>query len=112
MKGENDEQSADDAHEPVSEDDPQMQLEQAANLRMLNQAIARLPVEFREVVILRELEDLSYKDIAQVVDIPIGTVMSRLAPARKLLRESALVQSTRGNKIGANKNDLQRVANL
>jgi RNA polymerase sigma-70 factor (ECF subfamily) len=55
--------------------------------RLVNDALARLPDEFREVVVLRELEDLSYKEIAAVAGIPIGTVMSRLARARKLLAE-------------------------
>ena len=53
--------------------------------RLINQALEQLPDEFREVIVLRELEDLSYKEIAAVADIPLGTVMSRLARARKLL---------------------------
>lgn len=56
--------------------------------RMLNEAIAVLPAQFREVLVLRELEDLSYKDIARIADVPIGTVMSRLARARRLLAQS------------------------
>jgi RNA polymerase sigma-70 factor (ECF subfamily) len=48
-------------------------------------AIERLPGEFRETLILRELEGLSYKEIAGVLDVPVGTVMSRLARARSLL---------------------------
>jgi RNA polymerase sigma-70 factor (ECF subfamily) len=51
-------------------------------------AIAELPVEFREIVILREMEGLSYKEIAELAEVPIGTVMSRLARARKLLQKS------------------------
>jgi RNA polymerase sigma-70 factor (ECF subfamily) len=51
----------------------------------INRAVANLPVEFREVIILREIQDLSYKEIAAVIDVPIGTVMSRLARARKML---------------------------
>ena len=53
--------------------------------QLISEAIERLPIEFREVVILRELEELSYKEIAVVTGIPIGTVMSRLSRARKRL---------------------------
>jgi RNA polymerase sigma factor (sigma-70 family) len=53
--------------------------------RLVNAALERLPEEFREAIVLRELEDLSYKEIAAIAQIPIGTVMSRLARARKLL---------------------------
>jgi RNA polymerase sigma factor (sigma-70 family) len=53
--------------------------------RVIDAALERLPEEFREVIVLRELEDLSYKEIAAVAGIPLGTVMSRLARARKLL---------------------------
>lgn len=52
----------------------------------LNQSIHALPARFREVLILRELEELSYEDIAVVVAIPVGTVMSRLSRARAMLR--------------------------
>ena len=60
-------------------------LQQADARRLVNDALERLPDEFREVIVLRELEDLSYKEIARVAGIPLGTVMSRLARARKLL---------------------------
>ena len=56
------------------------------NAALLQQALCALPPAFREVIVLKELEDLPYKDIALVVDIPIGTVMSRLARARALLK--------------------------
>jgi RNA polymerase sigma factor, sigma-70 family len=49
-------------------------------------AIEALPVEFREVIVLRELEELSYKDISVIIHVPLGTVMSRLARARKQLQ--------------------------
>jgi RNA polymerase sigma-70 factor (ECF subfamily) len=55
---------------------------------MVNQALEELPVAFREVVVMREIEDLSYKEIAQVAGIPVGTVMSRLARGRVMLRRS------------------------
>ena len=60
-------------------------LQQKDARRLINGALEQLPPEFREVIVLRELEDLSYKEIAAVADIPLGTVMSRLARARKLL---------------------------
>jgi RNA polymerase sigma-70 factor (ECF subfamily) len=60
-------------------------LQQKDARRLINSALEQLPAEFREVIVLRELEDLSYKEIAAVADIPLGTVMSRLARARKLL---------------------------
>jgi len=56
------------------------------NAVLLQQALCALPPVFREVIVLKELEDLPYKDIALVVDIPIGTVMSRLARARAMLK--------------------------
>src|SRR3984893_3969611 len=77
--------------------DPRPTLEETAiaeaDAQALVRAIASLPVGFREVLLLREQEDLSYRDIARVVDIPIGTVMSRLARARGLLRRSPLLHA-------------------
>jgi RNA polymerase sigma-70 factor (ECF subfamily) len=58
--------------------------------RRLDAMIARLPEEFRETLVLREMEDMSYREIAEVTGAPIGTVMSRLARARALLREKWL----------------------
>jgi RNA polymerase sigma-70 factor (ECF subfamily) len=52
---------------------------------MLERAVAALPTEFREVIVLREVEGLSYKEISDVIGAPMGTVMSRLARARKRL---------------------------
>ncbi len=54
-------------------------------IRRINGALERLPLAFREVIVLRELEDCAYKDIAIILDIPIGTVMSRLSRARLML---------------------------
>ena len=58
--------------------------------RLVHQALQRLPAEFREILVLRELEDLPYKEISMVAGIPIGTVMSRLARARKMLADHLL----------------------
>jgi RNA polymerase sigma factor (sigma-70 family) len=78
----------DELHEIESKDlNPEALLLQSADTRMVRQALEKLPVEFREVIVLRELEGLSYKQIADVVDIPLGTVMSRLARARKRLQQ-------------------------
>lgn len=54
----------------------------------LRQAVDALPLEFREVIVLRELEGLSYKEISDVTGVPVGTVMSRLSRARKRLQEA------------------------
>jgi RNA polymerase sigma-70 factor (ECF subfamily) len=61
---------------------------------LLQALLEQLPVEFREVFILRELEGMSYKQISAIADLPIGTVMSRLARARKRL-EQQLAMRTR-----------------
>ena len=71
--------------------DPEQAAMRKADLRLLSDAVAALPLQYREVLILRELEDMSYKEIARVADIPIGTVMSRLARARDLLQKSPLL---------------------
>jgi len=58
-----------------------------ADAKVLQTALEQLPAEFREVIVLRELEGLAYKEIADVVDAPLGTVMSRLARARRQLQQ-------------------------
>ncbi len=64
---------------------PEAQLAQRQDLEQLDQALAALPMELRECLVLCELERLSYKDIARVTGAPIGTVMSRLWRARQAL---------------------------
>ena len=63
--------------------DPETQLIQQQTVEQVRRALEMLPTDFREVLALRELEGFSYKEIAAVVGIPIGTVMSRLARARE-----------------------------
>ena len=55
--------------------------------RLVQNAIAALPAAWREVIVLRELEDMSYRDIAEVIKAPMGTVMSRLARGREALKD-------------------------
>ncbi len=62
-------------------------LSQIADHELLRSALETLPVAFREVIILHDLEGLSYKEIALIADVPLGTVMSRLARARKRLHQ-------------------------
>jgi RNA polymerase sigma-70 factor (ECF subfamily) len=82
--------STDDAALMDESPDPEFAAIRADQSRKLDQIVAGLPQEFREVLVLREMEDLSYREIAQVTGTPIGTVMSRLARARGLLKEKWL----------------------
>lgn len=66
---------------------PEKLLLQSVDNQLLREALEELPVEFREVMILRELEGFSYKEITAIASIPLGTVMSRLARARKRLQQ-------------------------
>jgi len=68
--------------------DPETLLIEGRDRTQVNELVAKLPAEFREVIVLREIEDLSYREIADIVGIPIGTVMSRLSRARKLLHDA------------------------
>ena len=80
--------------------DPEQAALRSADSRMLANAVAELPLAYREVLILRELEELSYKEIAHIADIPIGTVMSRLARARGLLQRSPLMSVVGKRTVG------------
>ena len=75
--------------------DPEHAALRSAESRLPAHAVAQLPVPYREVLILREMEELSYKEIARIAEIPIGTVMSRLARARGLLRRAPLLRAAR-----------------
>lgn len=68
--------------------DPEELLLQRADTMIVRRALEELPVEFREVLVLRELEELSYKEIASIAELPLGTVMSRLARGRKRLEQA------------------------
>lgn len=75
-----------DTPDALAVNDPLHLLERKYERMQVNAAIAALPPLFREALILRELEELSYDEIAQVAGIPLGTVMSRLSRARAMLR--------------------------
>lgn len=84
--------SYDDLHEnrPLpawhdGQDSPEQWLLRQEDVRLVHRALEQLPVAYREVLVLRELEELPYRDIARVADIAIGTVMSRLARGRRML---------------------------
>ena len=70
--------------------DAEIEMIRSAESRTLQVALEALPVRFREALVLRELEGLSYKEIADVMEVPIGTVMSSLARAREQLRQRLL----------------------
>ena len=75
--------------------DPEAALIGKIDSQMLKGLLEELPLEFREIVILRELEGMSYKEIAGISDLPLGTVMSRLARARQRL-QTGLVSYLKG----------------
>ena len=72
---------------PSDDGDPQVLLLRQADQQLVREALEELPVELREMIVLRELEGLSYKEAAAVAEIPVGTVMSRLARGRQQLEQ-------------------------
>lgn len=88
----------------VSPDTPELALLRRADRDLVQRGIARLPSGYQEVLILADLEEMKYQEIADTLDIPIGTVMSRLSRARKLLRQH-IVET-----LGANRSDTTKGA--
>ena len=79
----------DEIHSPESDTtNPEVLLERSRDSGALRHALEELPEEFREIIVMRELEGMGYKEIAEVAGVPIGTVMSRLARARKRLQRT------------------------
>jgi RNA polymerase sigma-70 factor (ECF subfamily) len=70
------------------DDTPEQTVLRRHESETMGRLIGELPAEFKEVIVLREINDLSYRDIASVIEVPIGTVMSRLARGRKMLRDA------------------------
>ena len=77
-----------DRHEAVT-GNPETELVEESDRKALFELLEELPATFREIVVLRDLEGLSYKQISSITDVPLGTVMSRLARARKQLQSAA-----------------------
>jgi RNA polymerase sigma-70 factor (ECF subfamily) len=94
------------ASEPAdSRQDPHADYLSEVDREQVRAAIQQLPVEFREIIVLREYEELSYQEIAALLQCPPGTVMSRLARARSKLREllAARSKSSQSHEKGANR---------
>src|SRR2546428_288408 len=76
--------------------EPEVRFTRDVDPRLLREALDALPAEFREALVLRELEGFSYKEIADIANVPLGTVMSRLARARRQLQRSLLQRMKEG----------------
>lgn len=81
--------------ELIEPQSPESLLADKHEAAMLRATVEQLPEPFRETLVLRELEELSYKDIATITQVPVGTVMSRLSRARQMLAEMLLPPSSR-----------------
>jgi RNA polymerase sigma-70 factor, ECF subfamily len=88
----------DNIHTPAAEDDPGPELPPGITPESVRNAVSHLPVKFREVLILREVQACSYEEIATIVNVPVGTVMSRLSRARRRVRQ-ALVPGRAGETL-------------
>ncbi|HEV8096331.1 MAG TPA: sigma-70 family RNA polymerase sigma factor [Burkholderiales bacterium] len=85
----------DEIHGASAHDGPDVAAARDSDARSLHACIAGLPREYREVIVLRELEGLAYREIGAIVGVPLGTVMSRLARGRDLLQRRLLAQHRR-----------------
>lgn len=72
---------------PITAETPESRLIERSNQLMVQESIEELPLIFREVILLCDVEEMSYQEISETISIPIGTVMSRLARARNALRQ-------------------------
>ena len=83
--------------EAPAQDGPESMLMRKTEAAQINSAIAALPAAYREVIVLRAMEELSYEEIAVVAGVPVGTIMSRLSRARAMLRQT-LVSDVAGER--------------
>jgi RNA polymerase sigma factor, sigma-70 family len=93
--GENNSEFDEEIH-GIDQSNPETILIENVGRLELKQMLDELPVGFREIIVLRELEGLSYKEIANIIDLPLGTVMSRLARARERLMAGAAARQKEG----------------
>jgi RNA polymerase sigma factor (sigma-70 family) len=93
---------------------PETLLLRSADSQLLRRALEELPMNFREVLVLRELEGLSYREIAEVSNIPPGTVMSSLSRARERLRQSltSLLSKDAAREASASTDEHQRTDSI
>lgn len=85
----------------ASYDTPEVSLMRRADIELVQQEIGKLPHNFQEVLILADVEEMKYQEIAETLDIPMGTVMSRLARARRQLRQQIVDQLGIRKTVGA-----------
>lgn len=97
-KGEEVTEFDEEIHGRAASCSPETILMERVDRQQLKQMLGELPVEFREIIVLRELEGMSYKEIANIADLPLGTVMSRLARARERLMANAAALQKGGAK--------------
>jgi len=83
----------DNVAEPAAADTPESVLLARVGLEAIQNALTNLPVKFREIILLCDVEEMSYHEIAETLGIPMGTVMSRLSRARKAMREMLAAKS-------------------
>jgi RNA polymerase sigma-70 factor, ECF subfamily len=86
---------------PAGYDTPEVSLIRRADIELVQQEISRLSPGFREVLVLADVEEMKYQEIADALDVPIGTVMSRLARARRQLRQQIAQRLEGSRTIGA-----------
>jgi RNA polymerase sigma-70 factor (ECF subfamily) len=90
---------SDQENVPTTADTPESILLQRSDRQLVQQALGRLPVPYREVLLLCEFEEMSYQEISATLSIPMGTVMSRLSRARRALRDAIEELQTGLNKV-------------
>jgi RNA polymerase sigma-70 factor (ECF subfamily) len=83
----------DEEQHEASTGDPEIVLQESIDRQLVRKLLDELPAEYREIIVLRDIEGLSYKEISAVTEMPLGTVMSRLSRARKRLQSGAATQA-------------------